>query len=50
MSEVQTSPKPIKVGDPAPPFSLTAAQGGTVALEQAVKNGPVLLWFAPGMV
>jgi len=51
MSEVQTaSPKPVEVGDPAPPFSLPAAQGGTVKLEQAVKNGPVLLWFAPGMV
>ena len=50
MSEVETSAKPVEVGQPAPPFSLPAAQGGTVALGQMVKNGPVLLWFAPGMV
>ena len=47
---VTTSQRPIEVGDPAPHFSLPSAQGGAVALEQVVKSGPVLLWFAPGMV
>ncbi len=47
---VTTSQKPIEVGGPAPHFSLPSAQGGAVALEHAVKNGPALLWFSPGMV
>jgi len=50
MSGVETRAKPVEVGEPAPPFSLPAAQGGTVELERAIKNGPALLWFAPGMV
>ena len=50
MSETMTTAKPIEVGDPAPPFSLPSAQGGTVTLEQAIQNGPVFLWFSPGMV
>lgn len=51
MSEDLTSrAQPIEVGDLAPDFSLPAAQGGTVALGQALQNGPVLLWFAQGMV
>ena len=51
MSEVSsTSVKPIDVGDPAPTFSLPRAQGGTATLPDVLKNGPVFLWFAPGMV
>jgi len=50
MSEVETSTRPVEVGEPAPPFSLPSAQGGAVELERVVKNGPVLLWFSPGMV
>jgi peroxiredoxin len=42
--------QPIEVGDLAPDFSLPAAQGGSVVSGQAVQKGPVLLWFAPGMV
>jgi peroxiredoxin len=51
MSQLHTTgAKPIEIGDPAPDFSLPRAQGGTVSLEQSIKDGPVLLWFAPGMV
>ena len=50
MSEVTTNPKSIEVGNPAPHFSLPLAQGGSVALDQALKDGPALLWFSPGMV
>jgi peroxiredoxin len=50
MSEVETSARPVEVGDPAPHFSLPSAQGATVELGRVVKNGPVLLWFSPGMV
>jgi len=51
MDEDPTSrARPIDVGDLAPDFSLPAAQGGAIALAQAVQKGPVLLWFAPGMV
>ena len=47
---ITTSAKPIEIGDPAPNFSLPLAQGGTVTLEQSIKDGPALLWFSPGMV
>ncbi len=51
MSEIPLRhPKPIEVGDLAPHFSLPAAQGSVVHLEQLLHDGPVLLWFSPGMV
>jgi len=50
MSEVMTNAKPVEIGDPAPHFSLPSAQGGVVTLDQTIQNGPVFLWFSPGMV
>jgi len=41
---------PIEVGAIAPDFSLPSAQGGVLTLTAALQHGPVLLWFAPGMV
>ena len=40
----------LKPGDPAPDFSLLAAQGGKVfpfSLAEALKKGPVVLYFYP---
>jgi len=40
----------LKVGDKAPDFSLQASLGGTVStfrLADALKNGPVVLYFYP---
>jgi len=51
MSEVvATSAKSIEVGDDAPDFSLTRAQGGVVTLKHAIQDGPAVLWFSAGMV
>ncbi len=40
----------LKPGDPAPDFTVQAAQGGkdfTFALAEALKKGPVVLYFYP---
>lgn len=40
----------LKPGDPAPDFSLQAAQGGkdfAFSLKEALKKGPVVLYFYP---
>ena len=40
----------LKPGDPAPDFTVQAAQGGnefTFSLAQALKNGPVVVYFYP---
>jgi peroxiredoxin Q/BCP len=37
----------IKVGDPAPGFTLERATGGTVSLE-ALRGSPVVLYFFRG--
>lgn len=40
----------LKPGDPAPDFTVQAAQGGkefTFALAEALKRGPVVLYFYP---
>lgn len=40
----------LKPGDPAPDFSVQAAQGGkdfTFSLKEALKKGPVVLYFYP---
>ena len=40
----------LKPGDPAPDFTVQAAQGGkefTFSLAEALKNGPVVLYFYP---
>ena len=40
----------LKLGDPAPDFTVQAAQGGkefTFSLAEALKNGPVVVYFYP---
>jgi peroxiredoxin len=40
----------LKPGDPAPDFAVLAAQGGkefTFSLKEALKNGPVVVYFYP---
>ena len=40
----------LKPGDPAPDFTVQAAQGGkefTFSLAEALKNGPVVVYFYP---
>jgi hypothetical protein len=39
---------PVGVGAEAPPFTLAAAEGGTVALADYVGRKPVLLYFSMG--
>ena len=38
----------VGVGDLAPPFSLTATSGETVALEDVLARGPLILGFYRG--
>lgn len=40
----------LKLGDPAPPFTLAASLGGDefeFSLEEALRDGPVVLYFYP---
>ena len=36
---------PISVGDPAPPFTLIAADGSPFALDDPLGASPILLYF-----
>jgi hypothetical protein len=38
----------LRVGDPAPAFSLPSAQGGSVSLAEFRDDMPVLLYFSMG--
>jgi len=39
------SPGPIATGDPAPDFSLPAADGSIVHLDEYLGEAPILLYF-----
>jgi peroxiredoxin Q/BCP len=41
------APRPLRVGDRAPDFTLRDSEGVEVTLSQALKGGPVLLAFYP---
>lgn len=38
---------PLKVGDPAPAFTLSDTAGHQVTLSQELARGPVVLFFFP---
>ena len=45
LSRSQQTPASLRVGDPAPLFTLPASDGSTVALSQYRGEAPVLLYF-----
>jgi peroxiredoxin len=40
--------KTLRMGDPAPDFTLPAANGSAQALSEALRHGPVVLEFLRG--
>ncbi len=46
--ESDTGNKAIRVGDPAPDFSLPQVKGGNIKLSELIKGGPVVLNFYRG--
>jgi glutaredoxin-dependent peroxiredoxin len=40
-------PMPLEIGDDAPALTLPSAEGGTVSLDEAWREGPLVLLFFP---